>query len=93
ILLPAYRFSIGFQRTQSSISEVIPSLLILFNTWNKLSLNQKYKTFEFELNSNAYVVAALLDTSKLSVWYWKKFSEEFSKKALYSIVDVALAIL
>jgi hypothetical protein len=33
ILLPAYKFSIGFQRTKTNIAEVVPSLLILFNTW------------------------------------------------------------
>ena len=63
ILLPAYRFSIGLQRTNSNIGEVIPSLLYMFNIWNTLSSNLKYKTvclkliecfqtkFEFELNS------------------------------------------
>ena len=105
ILLPGYKFSIGFQRTKSSIAEVLPSLLILFNTWRKLSLNPKYKTicgklvtcfeekFSYELNSNSYLVSALLDTSKLKIWYWKKYSEGYAAKASDALINEASDLL
>jgi hypothetical protein len=105
ILLPGYKFSIGFQRTKSSISEVLPSLLILFNTWRKLSQNPRYKTicgklitcfedkFSYELNSNSYLVAALLDTSKINIWYWKKYSEGYAAKAVDALINEASDLL
>jgi hypothetical protein len=92
ILLPAYRFSIGFQRTKANIAEVLSSLLILFNTCNKLAQNKKFKPicltmiesfkfkFDYELTSNVYLVSSVLNTSKLDLWYWKKFSESYAEK-------------
>jgi len=101
ILLPAYRFNIGFQRTKSCIAEVVPALLTMFNTWNKMSENVKYRTicekliccfrnkFEYELESSIYSVTALLNTSKLRIWYNRKFSEENVTIATNELVNVA----
>ncbi len=88
ILLPAYKFILGFQRTKSSIAEVIPGLLVLFNCWNNLAKNNKFKPiclklikcfeqkFDYELNSNIYIASAMLNVSKLKTWYWRSFSGE-----------------
>jgi len=101
ILLPAYRFNIGFQRTKSCIAEVVPALLTMFNTWNKMSENVKYRTiceklicyfrnkFEYEIESSIYSVTALLNTSKLRIWYNRKFSEENVTIATNELVNVA----
>ena len=101
ILLPSYRFSIGFQRTKSIIGEVLPAVLLLCNTYAKLATNIefqpicltmiesfKYK-FDYELNSNIYLVATLLNTSKLNIWYWKTFSESFATKAKEQLINFA----
>ena len=78
ILLPAYKFSVGC--TKANIGEVVPSILILFNTWTKLSELTKFKSicekfikcfkkhFAYELQSNVYLVSALLNISKLNAW-------------------------
>jgi hypothetical protein len=59
----------------------------MFNIWNKISENINYQTiclkliasfrakFTYELNAGIYSVAALLNTSKLSLWYSKEFSD------------------
>ena len=44
ILLPAYRFTVVFQITDANISQVIPGILALTNTWSKLSIKKKFKT-------------------------------------------------
>jgi hypothetical protein len=105
ILLPAYRFSIGFQRTKANIAEVLPSLLILFNTYNKLAQNKKFKPicltmiesfkfkFDYELTSNVYLVSSVLNTSKLDLWYWKKFSESYAEKVSKELISVASSFL
>ncbi len=105
ILLPAYRFSIGFQRTKTNIAEVLPSLLILFNTYNKLAQNKKFKPicltmiesfkfkFDYELTSNVYLVSSVLNTSKLDLWYWKKFSESYAEKVSKELISVASSFL
>lgn len=105
ILLPAYKFSIGFQRTKSNIGEVVPSILILFNTWTKLAENTNFKSicekfikcfkkhFDYELKSNVYFVAALLNTSKLNIWYWKNYAEDIAFKAKEELINVAFSLL
>jgi hypothetical protein len=73
----------------------------MFNTWNKMSENVKYRTicekliccfrnkFEYELESSIYSVTALLNTSKLRIWYNRKFSEENVTIATNELVNVA----
>jgi hypothetical protein len=87
ILLPAYKFSTILQWTKSSIGSVVPLLLILIDTWKKMSLVGAAKQFrdflvrafehkfEYELASNVYLAAAALDTSGLVCWFKKDFSE------------------
>ena len=79
----------------------MPALLTMFNTWNKMSENVKYRTicekliccfrnkFEYELESSIYSVTALLNTSKLRIWYNRKFSEENVTIATNELVNVA----
>ena len=105
ILLPAYRFIIGFQRTKANIAEVVPSLLVLFSIWNRLARNKRFKCiclkmiesfklkFDYELKSNVYLVAALLNPSKLSIWYWKDFNEAYATDALKELTAVCTSLM
>ena len=105
ILWPAYKFTIGLQRTQSNISEVIPSLLFLFKTWDSLAQNKEFKPiceklvfcfkqkFDFELNSGIYSVAALLNTSKLKLWFSKPFASDQHDRSIKSLVKVATDLI
>lgn len=69
ILAPAYRVSIGLQKTSSTISDILPSILALRSIWERmdlsgdskrfcrmlvLSLNNKFKS---ELNSDIIKVS------------------------------------
>ncbi len=105
ILIPAYRFSITIQRTNSNISEVVPSLLYMFNEWsdmakkyenNKLCLNliECFKTkFAYELDSNLYAVASIFDTSKMYIWHGKEWSSARKTKAYNSLISVAFTLI
>ena len=93
ILFPAYKFTITFQRTKSSIAEVVPAILNLFNIWTKLCQNKKFKPiteksieffkmkFDYELSSDVYSASAILNTSKLNTWFWNSCSEDYINNA------------
>jgi hypothetical protein len=49
----------------------------------------KINFFSYELNSNVYLVSAILETSKLNIWFWKKFSESYASKAADALMAVA----
>jgi hypothetical protein len=88
ILLPAYRLSTILQSTKSSIGDVIPLLLILIDTWKRMSLTGASKQFRdylvkafehkfsYELDSNVYLSAAVLEASGLVCWFREDFSEQ-----------------
>ena len=100
VLLPAYRFTIIFQRTSANISEVLPSILLILDTWKKLSEKKKFKTickvliesftekFHYELNSNVYFTSSLLNVTKLPLWYWKQFSSSYVSRAQNIILEI-----
>ena len=82
-----------FQRTTSNISEVLPGPLLIFNIWNKLSEKKRFTTicdllidcfkekFKYELNSDVYLTAALMNVTKLPLWYWKSSSSDYVNRA------------
>lgn len=38
ILAPAYRISVGFHKTSSSITDILPSVEVLLSIWNNLEI-------------------------------------------------------
>jgi hypothetical protein len=81
ILQPAYEFNLVMQRTKSTISDVIPSLKIMISKWKRMNVSGVYRNlcnllisafeykFQYEVNSNVYHVATVLDSSMLNNWY------------------------
>jgi len=69
ILAPAYRISVGFQKTSSTIADIIPSVEVLLRIWNNLELTDGPKRlckvlrltlmnkFEDELGSEVHRVS------------------------------------
>ena len=39
ILMPAYTFTLGLQKSRSSIADIIPGVLRLIHIWNKMEIN------------------------------------------------------
>jgi hypothetical protein len=90
--LPAYDFSLNQQRTQSTISDVIPSIILLSYTWKSMVLTGEASKlrdymvahfdnkFEYELKSDTYAVASLLDTSKLQYWSFSPVGQQYVTK-------------
>ncbi len=46
--------------------------------------------FEYELNSDVYAVAALMDTRRIKNWYQRSFSRVYVTKGLAKMVEVAM---
>jgi hypothetical protein len=53
-------------------------------------LNAFKKKFQYELESNIYLVSSLLMVSKLNIWYKRSFSKDYVKKAIDALIDVVL---
>jgi hypothetical protein len=106
-LLHAYQFSIYMQRSDSSICDVLPGLFYCFRTWEFFgrvnvgaevlcdSLVENFKEkFDFELDSNYYLVSALLHTSTHDHWFKEntfKVYVERAKEAIEPLVEDILA--
>jgi hypothetical protein len=84
IFLPAYQFNLIMQKDKSSIADVLPSLEIMLSKWVRMELYGEYNVlrnhliaafkhkFSYEIKSSIYSVAALLNISKLNIWYDRK---------------------
>jgi hypothetical protein len=89
------------QKNNSSIADVIPALKIMFSRWNRLQvfgnakafctslINWHKKKFTYELNSDVYKTASLLNTSKLPLWYQRDDCSNTLESSANSLVDVA----
>ncbi len=72
------------QKDKSSIADVLPSLEIMLSKWARMELYGEYNVlrnhliaafkhkFSYEIKSSIYSVAALLNISKLNIWYDRK---------------------
>ena len=95
ILKPIHDMSIHFQRSNSDISDVFPTILLLIIHLMRLDLDHepsahnfvvilieelKHK-FEFELKSKVYLAAAFLNYPLLNEWSTRSFGQEHFKRA------------
>ena len=99
LLLPAYRFSLVYQRNKSHIGDVLPGLLLLIEQYKSLGKKRgagifcstfiKYlkKKFHYELNAPIYAIAALLNVSSLHMKYKKPFGKDYIKQAFDNLLD------
>ena len=81
--MPIYKLSLYHQRNSTTIAQTIPSIKILILKYQKLAKDRKKsqfclsliknleKKFEYELDSNTYAVASLLDVGNIKDWAWK----------------------
>jgi hypothetical protein len=88
------------QRSTTTIGEVVPTLLFSMSVWKKLAVKPSFKTlcntmitcfkdkFKFELESDYYAAAALLNTSSLQVWANKTWGRDYAAKAYECLIGV-----
>jgi hypothetical protein len=102
ILLSMHIFTNDIQSKNSSIVCIVPSILsIIYANLDRMVLNDSHqsefrdnliffikKKFDYELNSKAYLVAALLNVETLSAWRDRSYSQLYYKNALESLFDV-----
>jgi hypothetical protein len=101
LLMPIYKLSLYHQRNSTTIAQTIPSIKILILKYQKLAQDGKKsqfclsliknleKKFEYELNSNTYAVASLLDVGKIKDWTTKSFANDLKIKAFNFLGEVA----
>ena len=100
ILQPLYQFNVFIQRSDSTIADVIPMLLLTIHSFlERLDLEMEddakkfvenlifhlKRKFQPELNSGVYYSAAILNVSKLSAWINRTFSSEYVKKSFKTL--------
>ena len=85
ILTPAYQFNLIMQKSESTIGEIIPALLIMLSKWRRFRVGQPYRRlcdllikafsrkFEYELGSTIYKVL-ILKLSNIYNLYCDKIS-------------------
>jgi hypothetical protein len=100
ILLPAYKFTLIMEKNDTTIAELVPSLMIMLSKWRRMEVSGEYKNlvdllvrsfeykFHYECNSPIYHVAALLNTSRLPLWYNRYDMNEIKKSARDNILKV-----
>lgn len=106
ILHPLYTFSVLTQKTDWTIGDLIPALIIILNgtlgamneTGVRRQLVEELKKsiksrFNFELNSKIYLTAAILNTSKLELWYEESYGVEFRTKAIECLAETVNFLL
>jgi len=59
-----------------------------FKSLRDLLIKSFKKKFNYELNSQVYLVASVFSVSKLHLWYNRSFSKTYSLKGIESIVEV-----
>ena len=105
ILLPLYKFSILVQKTNASIMVVYPSILLILNSsLPKLNLDGEYNIFrnqliatitskfKLEMESDMYLVAAVLNTSSLHLWYNAEFGKIHFKNGINKLTALFISL-
>ncbi|RNA04696.1 hypothetical protein BpHYR1_040743 [Brachionus plicatilis] len=93
------------QKTDWHIGDLIPSLIIIIHATFKPNQERgNYKKlvevliqtlkerFNFELTSKVYLLAAILNTSKLDLWFGQDFGLSYRQKALDCFTEAVLFI-
>jgi hypothetical protein len=100
ILLPSYQFNLIMQKDKSSIADVLPLLDIMLSKWIRMDLFGEYNVlrnnliaafkhkFSYEIKSNIYNVASLLNISKLKLWYNRKDCLSIRQSAHLNLIQV-----
>ena len=100
ILKPCYLFSLFVQRSDSTISQLIPLLGIVLSELQSFALEHEDSEFRSDLMANIkfkfkeeikmpiYYVAALLDVAYYKAWSRMVFADSLIKKAIESIDEV-----
>jgi hypothetical protein len=101
ILKPLYLLSLSFQRSGSSIADVVPGVLKCIDHLQRLQLSPLPKQlcaklvsqlnhyFDFELNSPIYAAAMLLKVGCLKHWVSREWAKGFSSKGIIALMGVA----
>jgi hypothetical protein len=88
------------QKDKSSIAEVLPSLEKMLSKWTRMDLFGEYNVlrnnliaafkhkFSYEIKSNIYNVASLLNISKLKLWYNRKDCLSIRQFAHLNLIQV-----
>jgi len=104
-LTPAFKSNLVWQKTSSTIADIVPNLMVIISKWNRMEVTGTYKLlcnllvaafkkkFEFELNSPIYNVASILLVSNLKHWFKRADCVEFRRTGLDNIVPVATGFL
>lgn len=106
ILMPIHKFSLNVQRSDCSIGQVLPLLwLLIHGSLQRMVLSNEPKVFrdflleairnkfKYELTSNVYLAAAVLNVEYMSAWVPRSFTKEFLKKGIEALPDVGLLVL
>jgi hypothetical protein len=64
-----------------------------FKSLRDLLVKSFRKKFNYELNSQVYLVASLFSVTKLHLWHNRSFSKEYALKAIESIEEVLLKFI
>ncbi len=100
ILLPAYQFNLVMQKNDATIGDVIPAVKIIISKWSRFNCTGAYQDlcnnlikqfnhkFDYELNSNVYRVASLMNTHKIWLWYTRPDCDAIRTAAMASIYSV-----
>jgi hypothetical protein len=88
------------QKDKSSIAEELPSLEIMLSKWTRMDLFGEYNVlrnniisafehkFSYEIKSNIFNVASLLNISKLKLWYNRKDCLSIRQSAHLYLIQV-----
>ena len=105
ILLPAFNFNLIMQKNSSTIADVLPNIMILISKLTRMDVSGNYKSlcnylisafkhkFKYELNSNVYSVASLLNVSKLNLWIKRSDCAKIRRSAIENLIIVAQNVL
>ncbi|RNA21659.1 zinc finger BED domain-containing 4-like, partial [Brachionus plicatilis] len=104
ILRPLYSFSLLAQKSDWHIGDVIPGLIIFQSSLSEFQetgektklidklISQLKERFQFELESQFYLLATILNTSKLNYWFEQPYAREYSDKIIFNFSETVSQI-